>query len=465
MRCTFGFARNSVLLLVLISLALYTLYSGWVTWQEITLERRFTGRREDFWAAKVGLDHERPPLVPASSILDLMNRSEDKSNQNGRTNMGYLFALKYYEQQTQGVKNFLQMQCLANSFNMQVVEPFLSGTQLMFSFPMPTLYQHLLKLGDLIDMKVWNHQMTESYGYPPVANWASLLVRAPRDVILVCVKCRDPPHVSIPHPGANFRLGCSDSCFHHLNMAMKFLDTYHFRLVKKACVNFAGYAGSVTTREFLDNILEGGKYKQEEVTIIMNEFRGFFGLYRMQLLSPCGFRDKLTANMSVVPSQRLLNESAKYSKRHFNHRPYISILVRVEKIALHSLMNVSHCAMEVVSLLDKLKEERGIKERFLSMDVGRFGSSGSTLHNLQPIGERFFRRIYGNKWTFKQWEDGFMRSTMNPAYIANLQRTLAAKGECLLMVGGGGFQAQAKKLYNEYHPDPSTRCVYKICAK
>lgn len=465
MRCTFVLVRNSVLLLTLIGLALYTLYSGWLTWQEITLERRFTGRREDFWAAKVGHGHdERPALVPASSILDLMGLPEADDQSKGKKR-GYMFALKYYEQQTQAVKNFLQMQCLADSFNMQVVEPFLSGTQFMFSFPMPTQYQHLLKLGDLIDMKVWNRGVAEGYGYPPVAKWASFLVRAPRDIILVCVKCRDPPHISIPRPGADFRLGCSESCYYKLDIAMKFLKTYHFRLVKKVCVNFAGYAGSVRPEDFMDNILEGGRYKQEEVSIIMNEFRGFYGLYRMQLLSPCGLYYNRTSNMPVVPSQRLINESAKYSLRHFDNRPYASILVRVEKIILHSLMNISHCTAEVLTVLDRLSEDRGIKERFLSMDVGRFGSSGSTLHNLQPHGERFFKRIYGSKLTFRQWEDGFMRSTMNPAYIANLQRTLAAQGECLLMVGGGGFQAQARKLYDEYHPDPSSRCVYKICAK
>lgn len=456
----FALVRNSVLPLILITLASYTFYSAWVTWQEVSLERRFTGRREDFWAAKVGHD-SRIPLVPASSILDLVGRSQSKP----RPKLGYMFALKYYEQQTQAVKNFLQLQCLADSFNMQIVEPFVSGTQLMFSFPMPTQFQHLLKLGDLIDMKAWNHQATGGYGYPAIVSWGNLLVRAPRNVILVCVKCRDPPHISIPHPGANFRLGCSDSCFYKLDIALRFLKTYHFRLVKKACVNFAGYAGSVTPDDFLDNILEGGKYKREEVTIIMNEFRGFFGLYRMQLLSPCGLHDNRTSNMSVGPSQRLINESTKYSLRKFKDRPYASILVRVEKIVLHSLLNISQCMEEVVSVLDGLREQHGIEERFLSMDVGRFGSSGSTLHNLQPQGERFFKRIYGNKWTFRQWEDSFMRSTMNPAYIANLQRTLAAKGECLLMVGGGGFQAQARKLYEEYHPDINSRCVYKICAK
>lgn len=382
--------------------------------------------------------------------------------------LGYLIALKYYEQQTQATKNFLQMQCLASNYSMQVVEPFISKSQLSFPFLLPQgQKENVLRLGDLIDMRLWNQQAVGRYGYPPVASWEDFLANAPRDVVLVCVKCRDPPHIKIPKPGSNFRYGCTDACFDKFNSTLSFLSAYRFRLVRKACVNFVAYAGSVTSDDFVDNILES-RYRREDITVILSEFRGFFGLYRMQILSPCGLitHANMKRNLQIMPSQRLVQEARKYSEMNFGKRPYISVLVRVEKIILHSLLNITKCADEVVSVLEDLKGRFGVKEYFLAMDVGRYGSSGSALHNLQPQGEQFFRRVYGDRWTFQQWEESFARasSSSNPAYVANLQRTLAAMGRCLLMVGAGGFQAQAKNLYEKYHSEASSQCVYKLCA-
>ena len=227
-------------------------------------------------------------------------------------------------------------------------------------------------------------------------------------------------------------------------------------------MNFALYAGSVTTKSFRDHIL-GTTHKPSNVTVIMNQFRGFFGLYRMQVLSDCGITHA-TVNISVLPSQRLVREARDYARRYFGSRPYVSVMARIEKVILHSHLNLSHCAELAVSTLRQLKEERGLDDYFLAMDVGRFGSSGSNINKLQPQGEMLFKKLYGNGWTFRKWEESFAKaSSKTPAYIANLQRTVAARGECLLMVGAGGFQAQARNLYQRYHPNVSTQCVYKIC--
>lgn len=418
---------------------------------------------------KVASGHSPAAKGEASHHAFELQRTNQEAPKTRR--LGYLLALRYYEQQTQATKNFLQMQCLANSYNMQVVEPFLSDSQ--FSFPFSLLAQprtgeeRVLRLGDIIDMVLWNQQTVGRYGYPRVASWEQFLKNAPRDVVLVCVRCRDPPHIKVPKPGANFRLDCSDACFDKFRDALRFLRTHGFRFVRKACANFVAYAGSVTSDDFLDNILEK-RYQSEDITVILSEFRGFFGLYRMQILSPCGLitHADMKVNMKVMPSQLLVEEAGKYVEMNFDSQPYIAILVRVEKIVLHSLLNISKCASETVSKLEELKGRFGVKEHFLAMDVGQFGSSGSAVYNLQPQGEHFFRQVYGDQWTFHQWEQSFVASasSSNPAYVANLQRTLAAMGRCLLMVGAGGFQAQARNLYEKYHPNTSSRCVYKICA-
>lgn len=383
--------------------------------------------------------------------------------------LGYLFALKYYEQQTQAAKNYLQMQCLADSYGMQVVEPFvyLSSISFPFSVIQRKKKGRLLRFGDLIDMEVWNRQAVERYNYPPVAMWEEFLAYAPRNLVIVCVRYRDPPKIRIPIPGHNFRTGCPDACYSKFSSALSYLQPHGFHLVKKACANFIDYAGSVSAESFLSNFLIEGRHKSGDVTVILSEFRGFFGLYRLQVLSPCGILTSSRLNISNIPSQKLIREAEKYALANFHGAPYVSILVRVEKIVLHSRLNMTKCGLNVVSILQNLQTRRGLKECFLAMDVGRFGSSGAEANHLQPEGEKLFDLVYRKKWSFVEWEESFARSSSstNPAYVANLQRTLASRGECLLMVGAGGFQAQARSLYETYHPDQSRRCVYKVCSE
>ncbi len=383
-------------------------------------------------------------------------------------NLGYFFALKYYEQQTQATKNFLQMQCLASSYGMQVVEPFLVESQLAFPFSRLGQDQPVnFRFGDIIDLNLWNQQTQENYGYPAVASWGQFLDSAPRNLVIVCVRYRDPPIIKVPSPGYNYRNGCSKSCFMSFDSAVNFLSNkYDFVLVRKVCANFANYAGSVTSEGFLENIL-GMRYSSSNVTVILNQFRGFFGLYRIQVLSPCGLLTHSNTKVSVLPSKRLVREAKLYASTNFANRSYTSIMVRAEKIVLHSHLNLSHCAALALAKVWMLGLQHGVKDFFLTMDIGRFGSYGAQLNKQVYIeGAQFFQHLYGKKWSIAQWEYSFVKAaaSINPAYIANLQRTVAARGACLLMVGAGGFQAQARSLYERYHPNISTQCIHKICA-
>ena len=65
-----------------------------------------------------------------------------------------------------------------------------------------------------------------------------------------------------------------------------------------------------------------------------------------------------------------------------------------------------------------------------------------------------------------KWESSFesIASSDNPAYVANLQRMIAASSRCLILFGGGGFQGMARNLYERFHPDPKSWCIYKVCS-
>ena len=94
-----------------------------------------------------------------------------------------------------------------------------------------------------------------------------------------------------------------------------------------------------------------------------------------------------------------------------------------------------------------------------------FGSSGTRLHNLTSHGDIVLSAVYGSTLSFSQWERMFERyaSELEGVHVANLQRAIAARARCLVLFGGGGFQAQAKHFYQAHHADPKQWCVHRVC--
>lgn len=379
---------------------------------------------------------------------------------------GYMLSFRYYEQQTQGVRNLLQMQCLAHSFQLKIVEPFVVKSAFQIPISSVSTAENLTKkyisLSDLVDIRRWNLEAYEKFGFSSIASWEDFLLNAPRKVIAHCIRYRNPPNIQVPIPGYNFQKGCSQMCFDKFTKSMEYLGAFGFHVVQRTCSNFVDYAGSITQDSFLKNIK--GEYSSNEVTVLINEFRGFYGLYRLPVLSHCGI-DHHKVNISIMPSMRITSDACKYSSDVFQRRPYAAVIARIERAVLHLHENVSVCSQEIVQILKKLKNSHGISDTFLAMDVGKFGSSGSMKHHLQPLGETLFSSLYGKRWSFHEWENSFESSASsdNPAYVANLQRTIAASSRCLILFGGGGFQNQARSLYETFHPDPKSWCIYKVC--
>ena len=102
------------------------------------------------------------------------------------------------------------------------------------------------------------------------------------------------------------------------------------------------------------------------------------------------------------------------------------------------------------------------------MDVGRFGSSGTVSDpQYQIYGGTILSSLYGNSTTLAEWEATFEEhaSNLEAAYVANLQRTIAARSKCLIMTGGGGFQTQARVFFRQQYPREMDRHIYEVCFK
>ena len=374
----------------------------------------------------------------------------------------YLVAFHYYEQQTQALRNYLQFQCLGHSFGMKIVEPFIYKSS--FSFPFGELIagNELLTLGDLIDLDLWNQQTSTEFAFPPVSSWANFLQSAPKNVIIGCIKYRNSHRFHPPSPGFNYRTGCPPECFSSFDRSLFFLKKHGFQLVRKACANFIDFSGTATEDSFYENLL--GNLQPNNVTVLLNEFRGFFGLTRLPVLSECGIKHH-KAEININPSAMIMRDAKRYISNVFHNKLYVAILVRVERVVLHLHHNITICSKSLQEMLNNLRKTHSVNKYFLAMDVGRFGSHGAALNHLQGHGEVILNAVYKGSWTFQEWEESFLKfaSHDNPAYVANLQRAIAAKSHCVIMVGEGGFQAQARALYERLLPAANSRCVHKLC--
>ena len=115
---------------------------------------------------------------------------------------GYMLSFRYYEQQTQGIHNLLQMQCLADSFGMKIVEPFIVRSQFVIPLFNASSTENLTKkylgLSDLVDMERWNTETRMKFGYTAVSTWEDFLLNAPRKIIAHCIKFVIHPRFQFP---------------------------------------------------------------------------------------------------------------------------------------------------------------------------------------------------------------------------------------------------------------------------
>ena len=136
------------------------------------------------------------------------------------------------------------------------------------------------------------------------------------------------------------------------------------------------------------------------------------------------------------------------------------------------------CFDEILSLKRRLLVN-GTKKAFVTMDVGRFESASfkkekmfghySKKDIVKFSGETFLS-IYDNKWSQREWEESFVKAAggiTDIAYIAALQRIIASRSECLVLMGGGNYQALAVTDYFRYHGHKKGSfqpCIHLVCA-
>ena len=182
----------------------------------------------------------------------------------------------------------------------------------------------------------------------------------------------------------------------------------------------------------------------------------------------------------LTPSKRLNEDAHYYVDTFLNSQLRLAVMIRSERV---SVSNLKNCLSQVVESVSSIamnwsRTATGRKGTLPTLDVGKYGSI--THRNFRNAGidtearskithsvTDMVGRIYGEDgWSFNEWEQSYLnasRGNKDGRYLAALQRTLASKAGCLILMGGGSFQEVAFNNYVVLHPDKSEQCVRTVC--
>ena len=406
---------------------------------------------------------------------EVVNASVDET-ETPELKFGYVLATHFVDQITGSRINLLSLQCYASTLSPQVrvVEPFIHHTALGVNLYPNEKYKTTLneaKFSDAYDMKEWKN-LTLSRGFAPLVSWDHFLKHAPRKLVVV-----KNVHES--------ELSYIDSAetFNFFEYVPRFARKHGFEIVRNVTI-----PKKIFREKVYKTLLYGHLYNPSEVVVLYRLWGGIEGIsskVRLAIRGKSGSKVNYECKRSIFPtsfSSKIIQDGKRYVSKYLRNGAnghYISLMLRMEIfVKLHDyfkgktekeiLSVTNNCFDAILRRVDAFK---GSGPVFMTMDHRKQGSDWflkptMPLRTVANAANNFFYRVYKNL-TLEQWDESFESIASFPntaAYIALLQKHLAASGDCLLTAGGGSFQRTALQLYKHYHSNgmqcfgPVTEC-------
>ena len=441
-----------------------------------------------------GLYKQSPSIRPyMQSIIDWSRHSVVIGKQNSslaklshkrdEPQHGYVVAISLSGQQGAGIQALTSLQCWVSSFNlpMVILEPIMSKT-VFVSIPRSS-QNSFLTFSDLFDIQHFN-RISESLGYTLVATREQFFSTAPRNAIFVHVKSA-PKNISTRESTAKvfWRADEEQTCYQfeasRLGLLAKEQGFCFVRIVEAICSH--KNILKVTDQEVREVFF--GDQLPQQVTLFFNKWETSWYVENDDLDNPftCKRIGKNSSKEQFLPSPRLVSD-AKYYETHFlQSSNEVALMLRIEhvihfvrqqqRLSLTSTWTVDECLTRAFKMT---KEMQMSGYPMVTMDIGKFGSAslsqtlGVDIDDLSEKSKLMLTELYENKLTFEEWEESFTKATggvEHSGYIAALQRTLASRAKCLILVGGGNFQDLALKDYLKKHPNREDQCIHLLCVK
>ena len=381
---------------------------------------------------------------------------------------GYVMATHYSDQMTGSMANLASLQCLVSALDpdIRLVEPFLRhsllGVNLYATYSrtirreVPPYDDNSVALSNIVDMLEWEkYAQGKENRWSPQIGWDSFIKDAPRQLIIV-YKVTNESHVI---DATDFYTSSKEFYKHH-----------GFEIVRNISLTQQVYSEKEIKKAIY------GHYKPREAVVLLSSWGGCENHGDGQRIKIPGkiqrkcLRNHFFKISNFPPSSKILRDANRYTEKYLDKvYGYISVMVRIEHLILRydladktkeQILSITiKCFHNLLSELTALKDEHGTEKIFLTLDCRKSGSQefGSELYSdiATTAVDTVFPMLYGNSTTLDEWDKSFedVATHNTPGYIAMLQKHLAAKGVCLLTVGGGRFQDEARQLHSSYHPN------------
>ena len=441
---------------------------------------------------KAGFKRQDSDTVPSkdTSTMRKIQKAHDNVSHHILTDkrqLGYVIALEFTGQQGANIQSIISLQCLAASFRfpVQILEPIMYDRNFVSVYRREKSHGSYLRFSDLFDVEHFN-KVSESIGYVSIGTREDFVASAPNDVIFVKMNRLQPKNQRrdrAPRVLWTATFGKND-CYGGQEVTLELSqlgrdDLCVVRVIELA-VDYQSMDHYVLSETDLREVIFGNRLPQD-VTTIFSIWRSPWYVENSELHDPsmCKSVGLYSDKKQFLPSPRLVSDSIRYEKDFLNSSREVALMLRMEHMVWFvNHQETSHSGKWTVDscLQEALRITKGYSKSSLPMvawDMGKFGSGSwalkqGVIDELDQKSKQLLLTLLDGKLTFEEWEESFTkaaRGVEHSGYIAALQRTLASRTKCLVLVGGGSFQDLALKDYLRKHPNKEDQCFHQLCTK
>ena len=347
----------------------------------------------------------------------------------------------------------MSLMCIAkNMGGIKVVEPFMVESILGLNIQ-EYYWNEGVKFSDVFDLKK-AHQLSNKKNFGQMVTFENFLKDAPRKILVAehrctVVRCRN---------------------LDALEVGRTFSELFGFELVGVVSLDYET-SGKTTLKEIEQQLYS--KFTKSDVVVIFPFFGGLLkspfkptDVYRLHISAPSQCYREYPSKYSYIRPSQLVRDSAQhYIDRYLSGKKYISVMIRLEfvfQLSFKDLYITNKSLHQILQDLNSIKQMAGIDDVFISHDGGRYGSVGIKRNNhvaeLRPIYDSFLSQAVGDGMTLAELDSRFTNTTLrdNPGFVAMMQKTIAARGDVLVLIGGNNsnFQKSTLEYYKSLHENP-----------
>ena len=369
---------------------------------------------------------------------DMNDRDFLKNNSMVDSRKSYVLSVSYYDQHTNGLYRLLSLQCWASTVNLTVVEPFIPETVLGLGKVPKYQNKWPLHFSDIYDINHWRSkvlQIPDSH-HSALVDWEEFLETAHRNLVV-----------------ADINYDGKECTFERFNAWPEFFHNYGFS-IRNICIHLDPM-NPISQKEF--NSLVFPESNKEQSVVLFNVWKGI--LHKTERYHYVGLDDsKCTVgsgyNWVAKPSPAVYANATSYINKFLNGSQYVTLMLRTEFLVK---TNLDNCLKRTLNAWKAVIGKSNSTFTFLTSDTGSYGSIAKISTSIREnFLDSVLTKVSGTIQQSIEERQKFLveaAGTSNLSFLALVEKVIATKARCIVLVGGGHFQRHALKMYQKQHPE------------